>query len=249
MNCTSACWRAPAAANCCRGKLRDRQNWIGPHGATLHEAVFIPPPPSNVESALREWEQFLTQSSDMPPIVRAGLAHAQLETIHPFLDGNGRVGRLFIALFLCEQQVLRRPVLYLSHYFKQYRSLYYERLQAIRDHGDWEDWIEFFVRGVHKVSEEATESIRKVLALQDRHRRVVAEQLGRAAGNGLRILDHLYTRPILRAKDVQGLLGITYAGANALVARFLSLGLLEEITGWSRNRIFRYAPYLDLFAD
>ncbi len=179
------------------GALRTTQNWIGPGGCTLAEAVFVPPPPDQVPVALGQLERFIHGDSELPLLIKIGLAHAQFETIHPFLDGNGRVGRLLIALLLCEQQVLLKPVLYLSHYFKRNRAEYYDRLQATRDAGAWEEWLGFFVRGVAEVSREATETARRILALREQHRGIVATMLGRAAGNGHRVLEHLYERPIL----------------------------------------------------
>ncbi len=231
------------------GELRTSQNWIGPAGCTLNEAAFVPPPPDEVAPALSELERFLHFPGDLPALVQIGLVHAQFETIHPFLDGNGRVGRLLITFFLCEQEILQRPVLYLSHYFKQHRAEYYRLLQAVRDEGDWEGWLTFFVNGVLSVSREATETARKVLALREDHRSRLTEGLGRAAGNGHRILEHLYQRPILNVSEVVDFLGITYAGANNLVSRLEDLGLLQEITGQRRGRVFRYAPYLDLFGE
>jgi Fic family protein len=230
------------------GELRRSQNWIGAAGCTLSEATFVPPPPGEVPEALGALEQFLHHPGDLPALVQIGLAHAQFETIHPFLDGNGRVGRLLITLFLCEQEILQKPVLYLSHYFKHNRSAYYERLQAVRDQGDWEGWLEFFLRGVLSVSREATETARRILALRETHRSRITDQLGRAAGNGHRILEHLYERPILNVAEIERLLSVTYAAANGLVARLADLGILQEITGRKRHRVFRYAPYLDLFS-
>lgn len=231
------------------GELRRSQNWIGPGGCTLNEATFVPPPPDEVLEALGALERFLHHPGDLPALVQIGLAHVQFETIHPFLDGNGRVGRLLITLFLCEQEILQKPVLYLSHYFKQHRSEYYERLQAVRDAGDWEGWLEFFFRGILSVSREATETARRILALRETHRSQIADRLGRAAGNGHRILEHLYQRPILNVAEVEQLLGVTYAAANGLVSRLAELHILQEITGQRRHRVFRYAPYLDLFSD
>lgn len=231
------------------GELRRSQNWIGPGGCTLTEATFVPPPPHEIGPALSDLEKFLHAPGDLPALVQIGLAHAQFETIHPFLDGNGRVGRLLITFFLCQQEILQRPVLYLSHYFKRHRSEYYEHLQAVRDRGDWESWLEFFVTGVLETSREATETARRILALREDHRSRITESLGRAAGNGHRILEYLYQRPILKVVEIEKLLDVTYAAANGLVSRLTSLGLLQEITGQKRHRVFRYAPYLDLFAD
>lgn len=231
------------------GQLRLKQNWIGPGGCTLAEATFVPPPHAFVPQALHQLEQFLHRESDLPLLIRIGLAHAQFETIHPFLDGNGRVGRLLIAFLLFEAGILHKPVLYLSHYFKRHRSQYYERLQAVRDYGDWEGWLAFFLDGVAEVSLSATETARKILTLRESHRDAIVDGLGRAAGNGHRILERLYERPILAVNDVRDQLNVTYPAANALVDRLVRLGVLAEMTGNARNRRFRYAPYIALFAE
>jgi Fic family protein len=231
------------------GELRRSQNWIGPGGCTLSEATFVPPPPDMVPEALAGLERFLHASDDVPLLVKIGLAHAQFETIHPFLDGNGRVGRLLVTFLLCEKGVLRKPVLYLSYYFKQHRQRYYDLLQATRDAGDWEGWLAFFVKGVAEVSAQATETARRILALREDHRTAITGRLGRAAGNGHRVLEYLYERPIVSVNEVCSLIATTYPAANDLVARMVSLGILEEMTGRTRNRRFRYSPYISLFKE
>ena len=231
------------------GELRRSQNWIGPSGCTLREATFVPPPPHEVPTALGALESFLHSESDLPHLIQIGLAHAQFETIHPFLDGNGRIGRLLITFLLCQRKILLKPVLYLSHFFKQHRSEYYEHLQAIRDHGRWEQWLAFFLRGVTSVSLEATETARRILALREKHRAAVTTHLGRAAGNGHRVLETLYQRPILSVADVQALTGTTYTAANSLVSRLVNLDILQEATGNKRNRVFRYQPYIAIFSE
>ena len=231
------------------GELRRSQNWIGPGGCTLAEAPFVPPPPDEVPVALSDLEKFLHAPSDLPDLVQIGLAHAQFETIHPFLDGNGRIGRLLIAFLLCQRQILLRPVLYLSHYFKRHRAAYYDCLQAIRDTGDWEGWLAFFLRGVAEVSAEATETSRRILALREEHRALVTTHLGRAAGNGHRVLEHLFLKPILSVADVRQLTGTTFPAANNLVSRLADCGIVQEITGNKRNRLFRFEPYIALFAE
>lgn len=231
------------------GELRSSQNWIGHGGCTLAEATFVPPPPGEVPAALGALETFLHQRDDVPLLVKIGLAHAQFETIHPFLDGNGRVGRLLITFLLCERGVLSKPVLYLSHYFKRQRPEYYARLQAVRDAGDFEGWLSFFLRGVVDVSVEAAETARRILELRETHRRLITDQLGRAAGNGHRVLERLYEQPVLSVTDVQTLLGTTFAGANQIVQRLVSLGVIREITGQARHRRFRYDAYVRLFEE
>jgi Fic family protein len=231
------------------GELRRTQNWIGPAGCTLSSASFVPPPPHELSRLLGDLERFLHAEEPLPLLVRIGLAHAQFETIHPFLDGNGRVGRLLITLLLFENDVLHKPVLYLSHFFKQHRQEYYDRLQSVRDRGDWEGWLEFFLRGVYEVSQQATQTARLVLALREEHRRVVTETCGRAAGNGHRVLESLFVQPIVSVSHVQVLTGSSYQAANNLVNQLLESGVLEEMTGQKRNRRFIYRDYIRLFHE
>ncbi len=231
------------------GELRVSQNWIGPAGSTLATATFVPPPPHEVPQALSDLERFLHAGSGLPPLVQVGLAHAQFETIHPFLDGNGRIGRLLITFLLTEKRLLSKPVLYLSHYFKQRRADYYDRLQAVRDAGDWEGWLAFFLDGVIAVSREATQTAAAILRMREDYRARITEHLGRAAANGHRVMDRLFDHPIVTVATVRDWLGITPAGANQIVARLERVGLLREITGYARNRRFRFEPYLKLFEE
>ena len=231
------------------GELRTTQNWIGPPGCTLNDAIFVPPPPHEVPTALGELESFIYGSHGIPTLVRLGLIHAQFETIHPFLDGNGRVGRLLITFLLTERDILQKPVLYLSHYFKRHRNTYYELLQAVRDSGDWESWLAFFLKGVAEVSREATMTARSIIDLRERHRLAVTDRLGNSAGNGHRVLERLYRRPIMSVADVREITGTSYSAANSLVARFVEIGILSEVTGNRRNRQFRYDPYIDIFDE
>ncbi|MDI3259360.1 MAG: Fic family protein [Sinobacteraceae bacterium] len=231
------------------GELRTSQNWIGPAGCTLNTASFVPPPPHEVPQALADLERFLHDGAGLPPLVQVGLAHAQFETIHPFLDGNGRIGRLLIAFLIVEKRLLAKPVLYLSHYFKQRRAEYYERLQAVRDAGDWEGWLGFFLQGVEVVSREATATAAAILRMREDYRGKITEHLGRAAANGQRVMDRLFEHPIVSVATVREWLGITPAGANQIVARLEGIGLLREITGYARNRRFRFDPYLRLFEE
>jgi Fic family protein len=231
------------------GEVRRTQNWIGPRGCTLAEATFVPPPPAEVPAALGALEKFLHEDEDLPLLVKIGLAHGQFETIHPFLDGNGRVGRLLITFLLCERGALRKPVLYLSHYFKRHRQEYYDRLQSVRDNGDFENWLVFFLGGVTEVSLEAAETARRILELRERHRLAITNGLGRAAGNGHRVLEHLYEQPIVSVADVRALIRTTFAGANQIVQRLVDLKVLNEITGRARHRRFRYDAYVRLFEE
>jgi Fic family protein len=230
------------------GELRRSQNWVGPSGSTIANASFVPPPPEEVPRALGDLESFLHATDQLPLLIRIGLAHAQFETIHPFLDGNGRIGRLLITFLLTERAALHKPVLYLSYYFKRNRQEYYDRLQAVRDRGDWESWLAFFLRGVDEVSHEATETTRRVLALREKHRSAITDHLGRTAANGHKVHESLFHRPIVTVASVQAMTGVTYAAANQLVARLGRIGVLHEITGYIRNRRFRYDEYVNLFS-
>ena len=198
------------------------------------------------QTALGEFEKFLHSAAPMPTLLQCGLAHAQFESIHPFLDGNGRVGRLLITLLLCQRGVLHKPLLYLSHYFKQNRAEYYDRLMAVRLRGHWEEWLKFFLRGVLEVSTAATQTARQILTLREHSRQTITAALKNSTG-GFELLDFLFTSPLLSVNSVQTKLACSYVKANRLVLDFARLGLLEEATGWQRNRRFRFKAYLDLF--
>lgn len=229
------------------GELRQIQNWIGTGGCTIQQATFVPPPPQIVPEALGDLERFLHEE-DLPTLIQVGLAHAQFETIHPFLDGNGRVGRLLIAFLLYQREILHTPVLYISHYFKRHRQEYYYHLQNIRDKGDWEAWLKFFLAGIGEVSQEATDTARKIVDLREAHRQLITFRFGRVAGNGLLVLERLYHKPIIRVQDIVEIPGVTFQAANQLMNKFVEHGLLTEITGQARNRQFRYGSYIDLFS-
>ncbi len=225
------------------GEFRTSQNWIGGAGATLRDAAFIPPPPHEVMPALGQLETFLHESrSSVPLLVRCALAHAQFETIHPFLDGNGRVGRLLVTLMLCEDGALSRPLLYLSLYLKAHRAEYYDRLTAIRLRGHWEPWIAFFLRGVSSTAQAAARTARDIVILRDTHRSTVARN-----AKALTLLDHLLQQPTVSIKRVAQTLVCTPPTAAKLVSDFESRGWLRELTGYGRNRLWRYQPYVDLF--
>lgn len=229
------------------GEFRTSQNWIGAPGCTLRDASFVPPPLHVMKEALSQLEHFLHDET-MHPLVHAALAHAQFETIHPFLDGNGRVGRLLVTFLLCHRRILSKPLLYLSHYLKRHRAEYYDRLQAVRTAGRWEEWVDFFLRGVRDVATEATATAKKILVLREQHRvRLIQE--GRASGNLLPALDVLFEQPLLTPRYLERRLEVSFATANKIIARMENLGILDEITGNRRNRQFQYTPYLALFID
>lgn len=233
------------------GEFRTSQNWIGPHGCSLDKAIYIPPPPHDMMIALGNWENFLHDDADYIPILlKVGIAHAQFETIHPFLDGNGRIGRLLITFLLCEANIMHRPCLYISHYFKRYKSEYYARLQDTRDKGDWEGWIKFFLRGVSEVAQEATKTASTILQVREDTQKLISEKLTRAgAGNAMALLSQLFYRPVVTVQQVSEIITMTYATANYLVSDLENIGILKEITGWGRNRRYSFEPYLRLFAD
>ncbi|APW61123.1 Fic family protein [Paludisphaera borealis] len=220
------------------GDFRRSQNWIGPAGCTLATAAFVPPPVHQMHSALDNLEKFLHDDETFPVLIHCALAHAQFETIHPFIDGNGRVGRLLITFLLCQREILHRPLLYLSSFLKANRAEYYDRLTAIRQSGDWEGWIKFFLRGVFEVSQAATETARKILALREEHRQRVKHQA---------LLDYLFEQPLVSIHMVQQRLGCGFPTAGKYVEQFAEAGILRETTGFQRNRRYRYDPYLSLF--
>lgn len=229
------------------GEFRQSQNWIGMGPRGLRDATFIPPPPHEMMAALDNFERFLHEHSGLHPLVVCALAHAQFETIHPFLDGNGRVGRLLITFLLCHEGILRRPLLYLSHYLKLHRTEYYDRLMAVRIEGDWEGWVSFFLRGVSEVAQEAEQTARRIVELREDTRRKLHTS-GKSA-SGFALLDRLFMQPITDVNTAKDRLGISYPSANNVIREFVQLGLLEEITGGRRNRLFRFAQYLTLFED
>lgn len=226
------------------GEFRSSQVWIGAGNVPIHRATFIPPPATEMHDALDNFEQFLHDIA-LPPLIHCALAHAQFETIHPFLDGNGRIGRLLITFLLCHRRVLHRPLLYLSVFLKRNRSEYYDRLQAVRENGDWEGWLRFFLRGVSEAAEEATKTAQAITDLRERHRAIAQAERGGALN--LRMLDLLYERPLLNATVVQNALSVTQVTAQRLIATMESVRIVEEITGFQRNRRYRYTPYLALF--
>jgi Fic family protein len=228
------------------GEFRTSQNWIGPAGCDLAAATFVPPPVHEMHRTLDNFERFLHDTTSLPVLIHCGLAHAQFETIHPFLDGNGRVGRLLITFLLCQRAILQQPLLYLSHYLKAHRAEYYDRLTAIRHDGNWEGWLKFFLRGVFQVSQAATSTARAILDLREIHRQTIAQQMS-GSTNGLLLLDHLFEQPLITIRLVERHLHCSYVTASKLVDQFVQLGLLRETTGGQRNRLYRYEPYLALF--
>lgn len=231
------------------GEFRTTQNWIGGGGATLATAAFVPPPPAEVAEHISRLERFLHDTYDIPALVKIGLAHAQFETIHPFVDGNGRLGRLLITFLLIEQRVLSKPILYVSLALKRRRQEYYERLQAVRDEGAWEAWLAFFLECVEQAAQDASRTARSILALREDHRARLVGLLGARAGKGLTLHERLFQYPYIDVNEAARLLDVSYPNANTLIAEMVKAGVLVEETGQRRHRIFVYRPYLALFSD
>jgi len=231
------------------GVFRTTQNWIGATGATLSDAVFVPPPPETVPDQIGELEKFLHQPTELPLLVQVGLAHAQFETIHPFVDGNGRLGRLLITFLLCERSVLSKPVLYVSLTLKKRREEYYQRLQAVRDRGAWEDWLVFFLDCVAEAALDAARLAKSILSLREAHRDAIVNEMGARAGKAIRLLERLYRDPYIEVNEAVRVLGVSYANANQIVWDMERIGILREATGQQRNRIFVYEDYIALFRE
>ena len=229
------------------GEFRRSQNWIG--GARPGAAVFAPPPHTAVPDCMAALERFLHAEDDgLPVLVRAGLAHVQFETIHPFLDGNGRVGRLLVTLLLCHAGVLRDPLLYLSLYLKQRRGAYYALLDQVRRTGDWEAWIAFFLDGVREAAEAAVSTSGRLLERLASDRAAV-ERRGRRAGSALRVHDALSARPILSLRQICARTGLSFPASSSAMRLLVDLGIAREITGRPRNRLFVYARYLAILNE
>lgn len=239
--------RGVRGANKQPGQFRRQQNFIAPAGArSIEDATFVPPPVPRMKEALHDFELFLHREDDLPVLVHVGIAHAQFETIHPFMDGNGRVGRLLVTFLLMHRRVLHRPLLYLSLFLKRNRDEYYDRLMAIRDEGDWEGWLEFFVRGVAETAEEATIKARSIVELRDEH--LTAIDSAGFAANARRLLDLLFRRPLVDVPLVRDELGVAFGTANKLVEQLADIDVIREVTGRRRDRVFRFDSYLDFFA-
>lgn len=229
------------------GRFRTSQNWIG--GASPDSARFVPPPPGILDDAFAGFETFLHDPEPMPTLIKIGIAHANFETLHPFLDGNGRVGRLLITFLLVERGILQTPLLYPSVYFKRHRDDYISRLQGIRENGDWEGWLLFFLDCVGRVAAEAVERGNAIVDLHHRDRTRIREHLGRREASGLEVLTYLFRQPVIVIRNVQHVLGVSQPTASALVRDLVDAGILTEITGNQRRRVFTYAEYLELFPE
>jgi Fic family protein len=229
------------------GEFRQSQNWIG--GTRPGTAAFVPPPPEMVLDCMSALERFLhDERADLPLLIKTGLVHVQFETIHPFLDGNGRLGRLLITFLLCATGVLREPILYLSLYFKQHRPAYYDLLDRVRAKGDWETWLEFFLTGVRDTAEQAATAARRIVAVFEEHRRKI-EALGRPAASVLRVFEHIQRNPIVSIPATARSIGISAPTVAKSLDLMRQLGMLREITGRQRHRLFVYHAYLAILNE
>lgn len=229
------------------GEFRRSQNWIG--GTRPGNALFVPPPVGELTAGLGQFERFIhEETSQLPPLIKAGLLHVQFETLHPFLDGNGRVGRLLVTLYLCAEGVLRQPLLYLSLYLKTHRADYYRLLQEVREQGAWEAWLEFFLNGVTETANQAFEAATRIVELFKRDREAINAESDRV-GSALRVHDLLQQSPFTTAKALVERTGLTSPTINAALADLQRLGVVEEVTGRRRGRVFGYRAYIDILNE
>ena len=229
------------------GAFRRSQNRIG--GTRPGNAVYVPPPPQRVVDAMSDLERFIhDRNKPLPLLVRAAFAHVQFESVHPFLDGNGRLGRLLITLMLCDEGAPREPLLYLSLYLKTHRQTYYDLLQRVRSNGDWERWLAFFLEGVEATSRQAAEAARATLALFETDRKAI-EALGRPAGSALRVHQYMQTNPVVSVPRTVKALPLSPPTVRKSIGHLVDLGILSEITGKRRDRIFQYDTYIEMLSE
>ena len=227
------------------GEFRYSQNWIGGQGSTLKNARYIPPSPDDMLDAMSDLEKYINADDDLDALIRAALIHYQFETIHPFLDGNGRVGRLLITLFLMEKRVLSTPALYISYFLKKNRVEYYDRMTEVRTKGNYEQWVKFFLQAIMESAEDATATIDELIALHDANVSVISK-LGRAAKNVMLVFNYLESNPIIEIRKTSEALGITFNTTSSAVNRLVDADILVQTSNNSRNRTFAYEAYLDI---
>lgn len=227
------------------GEFRRSQNWIGRPGATLADAIYVPPPPQEMGERLAEFEKFLHER-DLPPLVQVGLAHAHFEAIHPFLDGNGRVGRLLITLFLIERRVLPSPLLYLSAFFEATRDAYYDRLLQVNKKGAWDEWLSYFFDGVARQSEDATDRVTRINALLSDWRRKASDAGGKAASA---LVELLAENPFWTVKRAAGRLKVAYTTAERAIEKLLVKGIVERTSDAKRDRVYRATALLRILEE
>jgi len=227
------------------GEFRYSQNWIGGQGSTIKNARYIPPSPYDMSDAMSDLEKYINADDELDALIRAALIHYQFETIHPFLDGNGRVGRLLITLFLMEKKVLTTPALYISYFLKKNRVEYYDRMTEVRTKGNYEQWIKFFLQAIMESAEDAVATIDELIALHDANVAVIS-RLGRAAKNAILVFNYLESNPIIEIRKTSEALGIAFNTVSSAVNRLVDAGILIQTSGISRNRTFVYEAYLDI---
>lgn len=231
------------------GEFRTSQNWIGPSGCTLTTASFVPPPVAEMMTALGDLEKYMYDESELPALIRIALIHAQFETIHPFLDGNGRMGRLLIAFWLYDQQILAYPLLYISYYFKLHRTAYYDALTSVRTEGDWESWIKFFLRGVAQVADEAATSAKSIMSLKD-NAVMQIQKMNSGKANALLLLDYLFQSPVISINNVKTELNISYPTAKNLVDMFREREIIKCIDERAiRNKRYIFTKYIEILSS
>ena len=227
------------------GEFRYSQNWIGGQGSTLKNARYIPPSPDDMQNAMSDLEKYINVDDDLDALIRAALIHYQFETIHPFLDGNGRVGRLLITLFLMDKGILTTPALYISYFLKKNRVEYYDRMAEVRTKGNYEQWIIFFLQAIMESAGDATSTIDELITLHDTNTSVISK-LGRASKNTMLVFDYLESNPIIDIGKTAEALSITFNTASSAVRRLVDAGILVQTGGGGRNRTFAYEAYLDI---
>lgn len=231
------------------GEFRTTQNWIGAHNSTLTTARFVPPPPDEMNQALNDLEKYLHQPKAYPVLIESGLVHVQFETIHPFADGNGRIGRLLITFMLSLNNVISQPILYLSYYLKKNRSEYYDRLIAVRDNDDWEGWLKFFLKGIIDTSNNAVELTNKIGQLQKRNLELVRANMPRYSAKSIELLEKIYIHPIFTVNKAAELCGVTYNAAKGIIRRLIELKIIAEPPEKKRNQKYHFREYINLLVE
>lgn len=227
------------------GEFRRSQNWIGPQGSTLNTALYIPPNVEDMETAMSDLEKFINEEDELDPLIKIALIHYQFESIHPFLDGNGRIGRLLVNIFLMETEVLRFETLYISYFLKRNRVEYYDRLMEVRNKGNFEQWIKFFLRGIKESAEDSIQTIEKLVKLHDKNWEIISNT-GRASKTIIKVFSYLEGSPIIDIKKTSEELGLSYNATANAVNKLIDLGILIQTENVQRNRVFSYETYLNI---
>ena len=230
------------------GEFRRSQNWIGPAGCQIKDARYIPPSVDDMNEAVSDLEKYINSDDDTDPLVKAALIHYQFETIHPFLDGNGRIGRMLITLYLIDKKVMSSPVLYISYYLKKYRSEYYDRLERVRTKGDYEQWIKFFLQAVCETSDNAVNTIKGLITLHEKNEKKIS-MMGRAKISTLRVFHYLEQAPIIDISATAAELKMSYNTAASAVRRLIDAGIVDKLGDNERNRTYIYSEYIEILAE